>query len=117
MKPLPIASDLFIQPLGCHAVQRRQVAVEYHVLAADRLDQRFDPIHQQQQQLFAATDLNLSEKWEFNFGVGVGMTGGTDHLIVKMILGRRFSFRHHPSAPAQAAKRWETSRRRLRTWP
>jgi hypothetical protein len=62
----------------------------------------FDPVHQEQQQLFAATDLNLSEKWEFNFGVGVGMTAGTDHLIVKMILGRRFNFGHHPSSPAQA---------------
>jgi hypothetical protein len=60
----------------------------------------FAPIGQQQQQLFAATDLNVSEKWEFNFGVGVGLTAGTDHLIVKMILGRRFDFGHHPSTPA-----------------
>ena len=35
------------------------------------------------------TDLNFSPKWEFNFGVVVGLTGGTDHLLVKMILGRR----------------------------
>jgi hypothetical protein len=62
----------------------------------------FDPVREQQQQLFAATDLNVSEKWEFNFGVGVGMTGATDHLILKMIIGRRFDFGHHPSAPAQA---------------
>lgn len=55
----------------------------------------FDPVKQQQQQLFAATDLNFGEKWEFNFGVGVGMTAGTDHLIIKMILGRRFEFGHH----------------------
>jgi hypothetical protein len=61
----------------------------------------FDPVTQQQQQIFAATDLNLSDKWEFNFGVGVGMTGSSDHLLIKMILGRRFSFGHHPSAPAQ----------------
>jgi hypothetical protein len=52
----------------------------------------FDPIHHQQQQLFAVTDLNLSEKWEFNFGIGVGVTGSTDHLILKMIVGRRFDF-------------------------
>ena len=50
----------------------------------------FDPIQDQQQQIFAVTDLNLSKNWEFNFGVGIGMTGATDHLIVKMILGRRF---------------------------
>lgn len=49
----------------------------------------FDPIQQQQQQIFAVTDLNLSPNWEFNFGVGFGLTGGTDHLLVKMIIGRR----------------------------
>jgi len=36
------------------------------------------------------TDLNVSPNWEFNFGVGVGLTGGSDHLLVKMIIGRRF---------------------------
>ncbi len=50
----------------------------------------FDPLRQQQQQIFAVTDLNFSPNWEFNFGVGVGMTGATDHLLVKMIIGRRF---------------------------
>jgi hypothetical protein len=53
----------------------------------------FDPLRQQQQQIFAVTDLNLSPRWEFNFGVGVGLTGATDHLLVKMIIGRRFGGR------------------------
>jgi hypothetical protein len=61
----------------------------------------FDPIREQQQQIFAATDLTFSEKWEFNFGVGIGLTAGTDHLILKMIVGRRFDFGHHPSLPTQ----------------
>lgn len=52
----------------------------------------FDPLSNQQQQLFPTIDLNLSPNWEFNFGVGVGGTRSTDHLIVKMILGRRFTF-------------------------
>jgi hypothetical protein len=52
----------------------------------------FDPLQDQQQQLFPTIDLNLSPKWEFNFGVGVGMTRSTDHLIAKMILGYRFDF-------------------------
>ncbi len=52
----------------------------------------FDPLRDQQQQLFPTIDLNLSPKWEFNFGVGVGMTRSTDHLIAKMILGYRFDF-------------------------
>jgi hypothetical protein len=52
----------------------------------------FDRLHDQQQQLVPVVDLNLSPNWEFNFGVGVGMTAGTDHLLVKMILGYRFDF-------------------------
>jgi hypothetical protein len=52
----------------------------------------FDPVAQQQQQIIPAVDLDLGPDWEFNFGVGVGITHGTDHLLVKMILGRRFSF-------------------------
>ncbi len=52
----------------------------------------FDSLHQQQQQIFAVTDLNVSPKWEINFGVGVGPTAGTDHLLVKGIVGRRFDW-------------------------
>lgn len=53
----------------------------------------FDPLHEQQQQIVPAIDLNLAPQWEVNFGVGVGVTGATDHLIVKGILGRRFDWR------------------------
>jgi hypothetical protein len=52
----------------------------------------FLPIHQQQQQIFPAIDLNLAPQWEINFGLGVGLTGSTDHLIVKAIIGYRFNF-------------------------
>ena len=52
----------------------------------------FAPISQQEHQIFPAIDLNLSPKWEVNFGVGVGVTRSTDHLIAKVILGYRFNF-------------------------
>jgi hypothetical protein len=52
----------------------------------------FDPVAEQQQQIFPTIDLNLSPKWEINFGVGVGVTRSTDHLIAKTILGYRFDF-------------------------
>jgi hypothetical protein len=52
----------------------------------------FDPLHDQQQQFFPAIDLNLSPKWEVNFGVGIGATASTDHIIVKFILGRRLTW-------------------------
>jgi hypothetical protein len=60
------------------------------------------PLSQQQQQFFSAIDLNLAPEWEFNFGVGVGATRSTDHLIVKCIIGRRFSW-PHASGAAEAS--------------
>ena len=59
----------------------------------------FDP-KREQHQIFPAIDLNVSPKWEFNFGVGVGLTRSTDHLIFKMIVGRRFTFGHKQAQPA-----------------
>jgi len=50
----------------------------------------FDAFRDQQQQFFPAIDLNVSPRWEFNFGIGVGVTQATDHLIIKAIIGRRF---------------------------
>src|SRR6476646_2560240 len=52
----------------------------------------FDPLAQQQHQILPAIDLNIAPQWEINFGLGVGLTGSTDHLIAKMILGYRFNF-------------------------
>lgn len=52
----------------------------------------FDPVGEEQQQLIPCIDLDLGPNWEFNFGVGVGMTHGTDHLLVKMIIGRRLNW-------------------------
>jgi hypothetical protein len=68
----------------------------------------FDPFRDQQQQFIPSIDLNISPNWEFNAGVGVGVTGTTDHLIVKFILGRRFTIGHKraplPSAVEPPAK-------------
>jgi hypothetical protein len=58
----------------------------------------FDPLNEQQHQIFPTIDLNVSPKWEFNFGVGWGLTSATDHLIVKCIVGRRFSWSHDKGA-------------------
>lgn len=45
-KPLAIAANLFVESLGWHAVQLREVAIQDDILAANCLDERFDPIHQ-----------------------------------------------------------------------
>ena len=50
----------------------------------------FSPIREQQQQILAAVDLDVSPRWEINFGVGVGITSSTDHLLAKAIVGYRF---------------------------
>jgi hypothetical protein len=55
----------------------------------------FAPVHDQQQQVFVVTDLNVSPAWEINFGVGIGATASTDHLIFKAILGRRIDWGKH----------------------
>jgi len=52
----------------------------------------FDPVYLQQQQIVPAIDYDFGPNWEFNMGVGVGVTRSTDHLLVKMVLGRRFRF-------------------------
>ncbi len=63
----------------------------------------FDPLKDQEQQFFPSVDLDLGPRWEFNFGVGVGATGSTDHLIIKCIIGRRFSWAHGHAAKLKPA--------------
>jgi hypothetical protein len=50
------------------------------------------PLHDQQQQIFLVSDLNVSPKWEINFGAGIGPTAATDRWLIKGILGRRFDW-------------------------
>lgn len=50
------------------------------------------PAREQQQQIFAATDLTVSPDWEINFGVGIGPTAATDRWLIKGIIGRRFNW-------------------------
>jgi len=58
----------------------------------------FDALRDQQQQFFPSIDIDFAPEWEFNFGVGVGATRSTDHLILKCIVGRRFSWPHAKTA-------------------
>jgi hypothetical protein len=47
-----------------------------------------------QQQLLPAVDIDFGPEWEFNAGVGIGLTPATDRLLAKFILGRRFGGSH-----------------------
>ena len=53
----------------------------------------FDALRDQQQQIFPNVDVDFGKNWEFNFGVGVGVTQATERLIVKAILGYRFNYK------------------------
>ena len=52
----------------------------------------FHTLHDQHHILFPTLDLNTSPNWELNFGVGRGLTGSSEHWIVKWIVGYRFGF-------------------------
>ena len=67
--------------------------VEYYGSVGPVTD--WDSVQTQTNQIFPAVDLNLGAEWEFNFGVGFGMntaSANSQGTIIKMILGRHFSF-------------------------
>jgi hypothetical protein len=76
--------------VGYDVTPKVSVGVEYYATLGPVSG--FDRWKEQQHQIFPVVDLNLGPKWEFNFGVGVGLTPSTDRLIVKMILGYRFEW-------------------------
>jgi outer membrane putative beta-barrel porin/alpha-amylase len=68
----------------------RKVAAGVEYYAETGTVRHFEPRSEQHHILFPAIDLNLSPDWEFNVGVGRGLTGATEHWIVKSIVGYRF---------------------------
>jgi hypothetical protein len=52
----------------------------------------FLPTRLQHHQFFPSVDLDLSPKWELNFGVGFDPNHHSDRMIVKCIIGRRFEW-------------------------
>jgi hypothetical protein len=86
--------------IGFDFTKKINGAIEYY---ADYGDLRHPyPLHKQQQQVFPCINLNVSPRWEINFGVGVGATAATDHWIVKGILGRRFDWPSKKVGPGHA---------------
>jgi hypothetical protein len=50
---------------------------------------RIDPVRAQQHLMFPVIDVDLGPRWEFNLGLGFGLTPSTDTYLIKMILGYR----------------------------
>ena len=82
----PDFSPAFI--VSCRVSDAASVGLEYYGT--------FGPIggfsapRDQQHQIFPAVDLEFPSGWDLNFGVGIGFTPATDHVVAKMILGKRF---------------------------
>jgi hypothetical protein len=50
----------------------------------------FEPRSEQRHMIFPTIDLDVSPDWELNFAVGRGLTGVSEHWIVKSIVGYKF---------------------------
>jgi hypothetical protein len=51
---------------------------------------RFEPVSEQHHLLFAAVDVRAQSGWNLNVGVGRGLTGRSEHWVLKTILGVAF---------------------------
>ncbi len=76
--------------LGYSATRKLSLGFEYYGSVGPVFG--FDAFRKQQQQFFPTFDYDFGPDWEFNFGIGLGVTQSTDHLMLKMIIGRRFRF-------------------------
>ncbi len=74
--------------IGCDVTKKVTIGLEYYGALGPIAN--FDPLAEQEQQIFPTLDLDLGPNWEFNAGAGLGVTRSTDRLIVKLILGHRF---------------------------
>jgi len=58
----------------------------------------FDPLAEQHHLVFPTLDVRTSHSWDWNIGVGRGLTGGSEHWVVKSILAYVFPHLHHDDA-------------------
>lgn len=65
----------------------------------------FLPLARQHHQFYPSIDLDISPKWELNFGVGFDPNHHSDHIIVKCIVGRRFSWGRRTGEPKRSTER------------
>ena len=83
--------QLLAQREGLLRHRQKQVAFGLEYYGAYGRLTSFDAARDTEQMFIPAVDIDFGPNWEFNFGVGVGVTQATDHLLVKAILGYRFN--------------------------
>jgi len=52
---------------------------------------RFEPVSSQQHLVFSTVDVHSQSGWDVNVGVGRGLTGGSEHWVLKTILAVRLT--------------------------
>jgi hypothetical protein len=62
--------------------------VEYY--GATGVVTNFARLHDQHHIIFPTIDVNVSPDWELNFAVGRGLTGTSEHWVLKSIVGYKF---------------------------
>jgi len=50
----------------------------------------FERLRDQHHMIFPTIDFNVSPDWELNFAVGRGLTGTSEHWVLKSIVGYKF---------------------------
>ena len=68
-------------------------------ITATSAESHIDPPKKQEHLIFPVLDIDLGPRWEFNLGIGAGLTPATDRLIIKAILGYRFGPMPAPEPP------------------
>ena len=77
-----------IGKIGWEFTKRVAAGIEYY--SETGTVKHIEPLSDQHHILFGAADLDLSPDWEFNVGLGRGLTGTSEHWVVKSIVGYRF---------------------------
>jgi len=73
------------------SINKVALGLEYYG-SLGQLDQ-IPGISQQSHSIFAVADLYFDPKWEVNIGPGWGLTKATDAFVLKIIVGRRISWK------------------------
>jgi hypothetical protein len=71
--------------------RRVWLGVEYY--AETGSIRRLEPLSEQHHLIFPVVDIRSPSRWDLNVGIGRGLTGGTEHWVVKSILGVSLSHR------------------------
>ena len=74
--------------IAFHVIKQADIGLEYYGSTGKVFNSL--PPDEQVHALYAAIDLFISPKWEFNIGSGWGLTDATDGWVLKTIIGRRF---------------------------